>query len=82
MKYAKTVKRTLESCTTPGDYMRYSREAAGYTLAELSDACGIGMSTLCNWESGRTLPTIALAMRVADALFISIDEYVGHKTKE
>lgn len=82
MKYTKTISRTLENCTTPGDYMRYSREAAGYTLADLSAACGIGMSTLRNWERGRGLPTIASAIRVADALFISIDEYVGHKTKE
>lgn len=82
MKYAKSISRALEHCETPGDYMRYCREAAGYTLERLSEASDIGISTLCNWESGRSSPTIALAMRVADALFISIDEYVGHKTKK
>lgn len=82
MKYKKAIFKPLEACTTPGEFMRHSREAAGFTLEELCKASGIGMSTLCNWEKGRGLPTITLAIRVADALGVSIDEYVGHKAKK
>lgn len=37
---------------------------------------------LDGWENGRHGPTLAAAVAVADALHISLDEYVGHKIKE
>lgn len=82
MRNSKTVSKAKEHCITVADFIRYNREYAGYTLEALSEASGIEISTLSGWENGRHGPTLAAAVAVADALHISLDEYVGHKIKE
>ena len=60
--------------------MRMWREKRGLTQPELAKLSGISQATICAVEIGRNsggnLDTIEL---LADALGLSIDEYVGHE---
>lgn len=67
---------------TQGEYMRKARKRAGLSLVQLSEMSGIPETTIGALErdvnrSG-TLYTIET---LADALCLSIDEYVGHEVK-
>ena len=65
---------------TRGETMRKWREKRGLTQPELAKLSGISQVTISALEIGRNsggnLDTIEL---LADALGLSIDEYVGHK---
>lgn len=65
---------------TRGEIMRMWRERAGLSQCELAELSGIHQVTISALEKGRNsggnLDTIEL---LADALGLSIDEYVGHK---
>lgn len=65
---------------TRGEIMRMWREKRGLTQLELAKLSGISQATICAVEIGRNsggnLDTIEL---LADALGLSIDEYVGHE---
>ena len=65
---------------TRGETMRMWREKRGLTQPELARLSGISQVTISALEIGRNsggnLDTIEL---LADALGLSIDEYVGHK---
>ena len=65
---------------TRGETMRKWREKRGLTQPELARLSGISQATISALEKGRNsggnLDTIEL---LADALGLSIDEYVGHK---
>ena len=65
---------------TRGEIMRKWREKRGLTQCELAELSGINQATISALEKGRNsggnLDTIEL---LADALSLSIDEYVGHE---
>ena len=65
---------------TRGETMRMRREKRGLSQLELAELSGIHQVTISALEKGRNsggnLDTIEL---LADALGLSIDEYVGHK---
>ena len=65
---------------TRGEIMRMHRERAGLSQSELARLSGISQVTISALEIGRNsggnLDTIEL---LADALGLSIDEYVGHE---
>lgn len=61
--------------------MRLAREEAGLSVKELTEKAQIRRSTLSKWENGHGLPRIDSAVLVADALGISVDDYIGHKVK-
>ena len=65
---------------TRGETMRKWRERAGLSQCELAELSGISQVTISALEIGRNsggnLDTIEL---LADALGLSIDEYVGHE---
>ena len=65
---------------TRGEIMRMHREKRGLSQLELAELSGIHQVTISALEIGRNsggnLDTIEL---LADALGLSIDEYVGHK---
>lgn len=50
-------------------------------MRELSALSGVAVSTIGNWENGYANPNIEAAVLVADALGISLDRYIGHRTK-
>lgn len=53
------------------------RTARGMTLAQLSEATGISVSTLSRLESGGRKPTLELLLPIATAHQVPLDELVG-----
>ena len=60
-----------------GPRLRALRRRRGVTLAELTDATGISVSTLSRLESGGRRPTLELLLPLARAHGVPIDELVG-----
>lgn len=56
--------------------MRDARHKAGISIEELAKRSGVTPMTIRGWELGNRSPTIRAAIEVANALGISIDEYV------
>ncbi|MEP6650703.1 MAG: helix-turn-helix domain-containing protein [Lapillicoccus sp.] len=60
-----------------GERLRAVRHQRGGTLAQLSAATGISVSTLSRLESGRRRPTLELLLLIAAAWRVQLDELVG-----
>ncbi|MFI9201395.1 helix-turn-helix domain-containing protein [Streptomyces sp. NPDC053048] len=63
--------------TAVGPRLRALRRQRGATLAELSEATGISVSTLSRLESGKRHPGLELLLPLARAHRVSLDELVG-----
>ena len=61
--------------------MRNARIGANLTLRQLAEKAGVRFVTIGRIERGEHSGNIDTIERIADALKISIDEYVGHKTE-
>lgn len=59
-----------------GPRLRALRHARGHTLAELSEATGISVSTLSRLEAGRRKPTLEVLLPLARAHGVALDELV------
>jgi transcriptional regulator with XRE-family HTH domain len=59
-----------------GPRLRALRRQRGATLAQLSEATGISVSTLSRLESGRRRPTLELLLPLARAHQVQLDELV------
>lgn len=57
--------------------LRALRRHSGVTLADLSAASGIQVSTLSRLEAGRRLPTLEQVLALAEAHAVSVDELLG-----
>jgi transcriptional regulator with XRE-family HTH domain len=62
-----------------GPRLRAMREQRQTTLAELSRASGVSVSTLSRLESGGRKPTLELLLRLARAHEIPVDELLAEK---
>ncbi len=60
-----------------GPRLRALRQQRGATLAQLSEATGISVSTLSRLESGGRRPTLELLLPLARAHGVALDELVG-----
>ncbi|MFE0102001.1 helix-turn-helix domain-containing protein [Streptomyces sp. NPDC059009] len=60
-----------------GARLRNIRKERGATLAGLSEATGISVSTLSRLESGRRRPSLELLLPIARAHQVPLDELVG-----
>lgn len=60
-----------------GPRLRRIRRDRGATLAELSAATGISVSTLSRLESGQRKPSLELLLPLARAHQVPLDELVG-----
>lgn len=68
---------------TQGEYMRRARQKAGMTAAKLAELSGVSRETIHALECGRVrYGRLDNIMLLADALGLSIDEYVGHKVRK
>lgn len=56
--------------------MRNARKRAGISVETLAERSGVTAIAIRGWELGYSAPMVTTAMAVADALGISIDEYV------
>ena len=73
------MRKHLEECETYGDFMRYARECRGLSQKQLAEKAGIHQPRLTVYESSKQAPGLLHLIRLADALHISIDEYIGRK---
>jgi HTH-type transcriptional regulator/antitoxin HipB len=58
------------------------REKGKLTQAELAERAGITQANICKFESGITIPNIATARRLADALGVTVDSLSEEWGKE
>ncbi|MGW7099435.1 helix-turn-helix domain-containing protein [Streptomyces sp. NPDC054838] len=63
--------------TAVGPRLRALRRRRGTTLAQLSEATGISLSTLSRLESGQRRPTLELLLPLAKAHRVALDDLVG-----
>ena len=66
-----------EALTTVGPRLRAVRERRQATLAQLSQASAISVSTLSRLESGVRKPTLELLLRLARAHEVPVDELIS-----
>ena len=59
--------------------MRMHRERAGLSQYELADLSGVTQNTIWALEHDKNNGSVTTVELLADALGLSIDEYVGHK---
>lgn len=52
------------------------RDNRGMTDAEISKETGIPRSTFTDWKSGRSNPKLEKLMKIANALGVSIEEFI------
>jgi len=67
---------------TRGEHMKAARKKAHLTLRQLQERSGVRYSIISALEREIHGPQLTTAEVLADALGISIDEYVGHKVKK
>jgi transcriptional regulator with XRE-family HTH domain len=65
---------------TMGMRLKRLREEKGFTQETLAEAAGVPKFSLRNWEQDRRGMSLATAVRVADALGVSLDELAGRQT--
>ena len=61
--------------------MKRARETKGLSCCKLSKIWGVDKCGLLKYEKGENAPGLFNLIALADALGISIDEYVGHEIK-
>ena len=59
-----------------GDRVKELRRKKGWTLDELSEACGVSRSMLSQIERNGVNPTVAVALRIAQAFGIALGSLV------
>ena len=64
---------------TRGAAMKRARQRAGLTQRALAKMSGVHQQTINGLENGYVQGTIKVIEVLADALGISVDEYIGHE---
>lgn len=67
---------------TMGESMRRARKKRGASMRKLAEMTGYDPSVISQWENDKAVPRLTSVIDVADALGISIDEFVGHEVKK
>lgn len=67
---------------TIGESMRAARKKAGLTQKQLADKSGIPQPTISVIERGKYFPRLLTTIDMADALGITVDEYIGHSARK
>ena len=60
-----------------GERLKQARLAHQLSQSALASQLAIGRSSLVEYESGATLPSLTVAMRLAEALEVSLDWLCG-----
>jgi transcriptional regulator with XRE-family HTH domain len=58
------------------------RKAAGLSQSQLARAAGVPVATLQGWERARRMPRLEAAIKLADALGITLDELAGRRPRK
>lgn len=67
---------------TIGEAMKAARKKAGLTQKQLADKSGIPQPTISVIERGKYCPRLLTTIDMADALGITVDEYIGHSARK
>lgn len=51
-----------------------ARKIKGITQTQLAKACNVSVSTVSNWERGKTEPTVSQAKKIANVCGVKIDD--------
>lgn len=62
-----------------GEKIRYHRMMMGLSPTEMANRTGINYQSILSYESGKTEPIISYAVRIADALGLSLDYLTGRE---
>lgn len=60
-----------------GERLRSLRKSKGYTQEDLAELAGIGRPNLAKYETGKSLPSVDILIKLADALDVSTDYLLG-----
>ena len=64
---------------TIGEAAKEARLRKGFSIQELSEKSGVTLNSIYRLENDRNIPLLSTVELLADALGLSIDEYVGHR---
>lgn len=62
-----------------GKNLKSLRESRGLTQEQLSEKIGVNRVNLAYFESGKKIPSLAVAEKIADELNCSLDWLLGRK---
>lgn len=57
--------------------LKYLRNSTQYTQKQLADYLGLSANTICEWEKGRSEPSIATIRKLAAFFDVSADYLLG-----
>ena len=57
--------------------LKYLRKSVQYTQKKLADYLGLSANTVCEWEKGRSEPSIATIKKMAELFDVSADYLLG-----
>ncbi len=60
-----------------GARIALARRSKGFTQQDLAGAVGVSFQAVSKWETERTLPDVALLVRIADTLDLTLDELIA-----
>ena len=66
---------------TIGQRIREKRIKLGLKQWQLGDKIGVSQQVVCHWEKDLHVPTLFMAVDIADALRCSLDELVGREVE-
>ena len=66
---------TIDMAAT-GRNIRAMRMKAGMTIKDVQDACGISAASVCNWQQGKSVPTIDNLVILASIWNVKIDDII------
>lgn len=53
-----------------------ARKNANMTQKDLAIACGVSESTVCNWEKGKSEPTVSQAKKIGELVGFHYDDII------
>lgn len=65
----------------PGSAMREARLKQGWSVRKLSLLSGVSRTSILSYEAGRRTPLLTTALRLANTMGLSPDEYLGKEEK-
>lgn len=66
---------TIDMIAT-GQNIHDMRVKAGMTIKDVQDACGITSTSVCNWQKGKSVPTIDNLVILASIWNVMIDDII------
>lgn len=54
-----------------------ARKKAGYSQAYVAEKLGISAASVCQWETGKTMPRASMLARIADLYGCKIDDLLA-----